>query len=232
MRYLYSPYIVKRRFFNKWRSYKKFDPKFYQKNLTTQIYHYPWFTDLNLYRPQEEKEWDVIFLGSWGKRVYPLRNRIVKDLPKLSKKKKWRCLIKGRPPGETTKRNINALKKDGYLVGDKYSDIIARSKIFIFGNSIFDYPLSKYFEIMGSRTLVMADKPQTVEDLHFIPGVNFIEINSDTWKEKLEYYLEDDNERERVAQNGYDTVLRYHSSKIRAKNLLSYLKEADRRLKN
>jgi spore maturation protein CgeB len=79
---------------------------------------------------------------------------------------------------------------------------------------------------MGSNTLVLADKPQTADDLHFIPDENFIEINRENWKEKLEYYLEDDNERERVAQNGYDTVMRYHSSKIRAKHLLAYLKEA------
>ena len=36
-------------------------------------------------------------------------------------------------------------------------------------------------------TAVMADKPQSAEELHLEAGENYVEINRDTWKEKLEY---------------------------------------------
>jgi spore maturation protein CgeB len=73
----------------------------------------------------------------------------------------------------------------------------------------------------------MADRPQSADELHFEAGENYIEINRNNWKEKLEYYLEDDSERERVARNGYETVMKHHTSKIRARQLLDFLKKLE-----
>ncbi len=56
---------------------------------------------------------------------------------------------------------MEKLKQAGNIVGDLYGNTVASSKMFIFGNSIFNYPLSKYFEIMGSGTLVMTNEPLT-----------------------------------------------------------------------
>lgn len=228
MRYLYSPYEIKKYFFNKIRRCRSLDPFFYQKNIKSKILHFPWFTDSTIYKPNIKKDWDVIFLGSSEKKIYPLRDLIVKNLPKYAKLNGWRYLIKGRPPGQTISRNIKGLKKEGYIVGDIYADVVARSKIFIFGSSIFKYPLSKYFEIMGSGTLVMADKPQTAETLNFISGENFVEINEKNWIEKLHYYLEDDAERERISKKGYETVMKYHNSQIRARQIISFLENVEK----
>lgn len=222
MRYMHSPY-VKKSLFNKMVYYSKFDPDYYIKNIVNMKLHFPWFTDHRIYKPIEEKEYDVIFLGTSRKKVYPLRHDIVNDLQRICKKKGWRFLIRDRPPGETVSRRIPDLIKQGFIVGGKYAETVAKSKIFVFGNSIFDYPLSKYFEVMGCATLVMADKPQSAEELHFEAGENYVEINREDWKNKLEYYLEDDAERERIARNGYETVMRYHTSEVRAKQLLDFL---------
>jgi len=223
MRYLYSPY-VKKNLLGRYRYYQRFDPEFYVKNLKTRIHHFPWFTDPSIYNPSSEKEYDVVFLGSSEKKVYPLRNAIVQGLPRLCKEKGWRYMLKGRPPGETTQRNISELLSQGYIVGERYAEVLAKSKVFIFGSSIFRYPLSKYFEVMGSGTLVMADEPQTAQQLHFEDGENYVRINVENWEETLEYYLENDDERMMIASRGYDTVMKYHSAEARAKELVNLLK--------
>lgn len=223
MRYLYSPY-VRKTVLNRFMYYRKFNELFYQENIDSEILHFPWFTDTRMYGPCEEKEYDVIFLGAYRKKVYPLRNKIVSELPKLCEENKWKYIVRGRPPGISTQRDISKLLEQGYIVGKKYAETIAKSKVFIFGNSIFRYPLTKYFEIMGSGTLLMANKPQSADELHLEAGKNYVEIDNSNWKEKLAYYLEDETEREKIAKKGYETMLKYHTSEIRAKQLVNFLR--------
>lgn len=224
MRYLYCPY-EKRKILSRYDHIVKMDESYYLDNLKIPYLHFPWFTDERIYKPSDEKDYDVTFLGSYRKRIYPLRYDIYTNLPKLCKENGYRYLLGDRPPGRTPERNISDLSKEGYFVGKGYADVVARSKIFIFGNSIFDYPVSKYFEVMGSGTLVMADKPQMERELHFESGYNYVEVDLSNWKEKLRYYLENDDERERIARNGYETVMKYHNSRVRAKQLVDFLKK-------
>jgi spore maturation protein CgeB len=226
MRYLYSPYKKTPLLFNL-ALYTKFKEDYYLDNLEIAKQHFPWFTDHRIYKPSEEKELDVVFLGAYRRRISPLRYMIYKELPRLSERKGWRYMIRGRPPGRTPLRDIRELEKQGYIVGPRYAETIARAKIFVFGSSIFRYPVSKFFEIMGSGTLVMADKPQSAAELHFKAGENYVEISRNDWKEKLEYYLEDDSERERIARNGYETVMRHHTSETRARQLVDFLKKLE-----
>ncbi|MBN2335110.1 glycosyltransferase [Candidatus Bathyarchaeota archaeon] len=221
MRYLYSPYA--KRTLLSYGYYSKFDEDYYLDNLKPEKLHFPWFTDHRIYHPSEEKEHDVIFLGAYRRKVYPLRYDIVKELPKLCEENNWRYLIRDRPPGKTPTRDVQTLTEQGHIVGPKYAETIAKAKVFIFGNSIFRYPVSKYFEIMGSGILVMANRPQSAEELHFRDGDNYVEINRQNWKEKLRYYLEDDAERERIARRGYETVNKYHTSEVRAGQLVEFL---------
>jgi len=226
MRYMHSPYKKTPLLFNL-ALYTKFDEDYYLDNLETARQHFPWFTDSRIYRPIEEKELDVVFLGAYRRRIYPLRHRIYTELPSLAESKGWRYLVRGRPPGRTPLRDIRELEKQGYIVGPRYAETIAKAKVFIFGTSIFRYPVSKFFEIMGSGTLVMADTPQSAKELHFEAGEKYVEINRDDWKEKLEYYLEDDAERERIARNGYETVMKYHTSETRARQLVGFLRKLE-----
>lgn len=222
MRYLYAPY-VKQTLLGRTIGYKKTDPEYYQKNIKSPILHFPWFTDPEIYRPQPDKRYDVVFLGAHRKKVYPLRHDIVHKLGDYCKENGWSCLIKGRPPGKTLERDMEKLQKEGYIVGDLYGKTVASSKVFIFGNSIFNYPLSKYFEIMGSGTMVMANTPQASDELGFIDGENFVSINKDNWQQKLRQYLQDDSERERIAINGYNHVSKNHSVENRTNQLLNFL---------
>lgn len=70
----------------------------------------------------------------------------------------------------------------------------------------------------------MASMPFDREDLHFEPGFDFVEINKENFLEKIRYYLRHENERRKIARRGCETVKKYHTVTIRAKQLVDYLK--------
>ena len=92
-----------------------------------------------------------------------------------------------------------------------------------FGCSIWKYALPKFFEAMACRTLVLSDSPAGAGALHFEPGVNFVEISLEDYREKVDYYLENEKERERIVDNAFKMVHRYHTCEIRARELLDYV---------
>ena len=157
------------------------------------------------------------------KKQYPIRTDVVKKLPKLAKDKNWKILLKDRPPGKSKSRMINDLLKQGYIVGSKYADTIARSKISIFDCGIYRYPLVRFLEGMACNTLVMSNAPLTPDKMKFIPDVNYVEINLGNWDKKLKYYLEHDDHRKVISENGYNTFLNHHTADIRAKEVLAFL---------
>ena len=76
---------------------------------------------------------------------------------------------------------------------------------------------------MMSGALVMADKPFHADDLGLEDGYTYVEINEENWKEKLEYYLEDDQLRETIARKGRENALNKLTHKIVAKKFLNAL---------
>jgi len=71
----------------------------------------------------------------------------------------------------------------------------------------------------------MSDKPLCADILHFRDGENFVEIGLDDWFEKLLYYLENEGERAKIARNGYNTVMKYHTADMRAKWFVEWLEK-------
>lgn len=114
---------------------------------------------------------------------------------------------------------------------DEYVKKINQSKIFAFGNvnmsvgdsKIMIFPMAKIYEIMGCETLCMMDTPDEAEELHFIPDYNFISITSETFLSKIKYWLDNENERTKIARRGYETCLQYHIVEIRTKELKNML---------
>ncbi len=204
----------------------KADPEFYVKNLNAPIFHSPHNINPEFFKPLDrEKEYDVSFLGAHSSTYYPLRAKIWRDLPSLVARYKWRTLMRGSPPGVSLKRKIDKLLKEGFTVGERYAEVLALSKIFIFSSGPSRCPVKKYYEGMASSACVLADSPMTADELHFRPGHNFVEINEGNWKGRLHYYLEHDKEREEIARRGYETVVKYHTNDVRARQLIDFLEE-------
>ena len=111
------------------------------------------------------------------------------------------------------------------LKGEEYARLINQTKVFFSCCSTLQYPLLKYFETLGCRTLLLADTCSDLTELGFIPGEHFVEINEDNFYEKFLFYINNPTERNRIATNGYQFVRTQHSTAARAQQLLSYITE-------
>lgn len=174
------------------------------------MYWLPHFVNTDIFKDYGlKKRHDILMMGMISK-VYPLR-------------KKMRLYFKGRKgfiyrphPGYTN------TSKYSYF-GKSYAKEINRSKIFITDDSIFHYPLIKYYEVIACKTLLLAPTSKELEDLGFIPGVHFVDIDENNFAEKAEYYLAHEDERLKIAEEGYKMVHSNHSTAHRVRQFLNIL---------
>jgi hypothetical protein len=162
-----------------------------------------------------EKEIDYLLMGAVHHRVYPIRHKVVqamKDEPGF---------VYHEHPGY---RNIDD-DEENVFAGEKYAKEINRSKIFFTCNSRYEYVLTKYLEVPAARTLLLAPSSKELEDMGFVPGEHFVEINEDNFQEKAQYYLENESERYRISKQGYLMVHEHHTTKKRAKQFVELIQE-------
>lgn len=161
-----------------------------------------------------EKEIDYLLMGAVEPEWYSLRYKILNTM------KKRPNFVYHQHPGY---RNYG--EQENVFIGEKYAQEISRAKMFFTCDSIYKYPLNKYFEVLASKTLLLAPSSKELSDLGFIPGVHFVEINADDFEEKAEYYLAHEEEREKIAQQGYEMVHSKHSTVHRAAQFVNMIAE-------
>ncbi|MEN6325071.1 MAG: glycosyltransferase [Syntrophomonas sp.] len=167
------------------------------------------------------KDIDYLLMGAVGERVYPLRYKIVETM------KNRPNFVYHEHPGF----KYFAQDDDAY-VGVKYAREINRAKLFLTCDSIYQYPIAKYFEVPACKTLLLAPFSKELADLGFIPGVNFVSIDEYDFLEKAEYYLNHETERSEIAEQGYQMVRSRHSTVKRATELLAMIEEIVRNEKS
>lgn len=191
----------------------------------------PWSVDAKkLFKsktPWDDRKYDVTFIGSVFD-VYHIRKLIVERLPHIDLP--ITRFIGSSPSGEIWTWNIDELQKTHY-VGQRYADLLDQSKIFIFGSSIYRYPILKYFEGMASGCLVMANQPTRARELGFVDKSSYVEITEDDWERKIEQYLFNDRiVAEDIARTGYNMTCKFHCHEYRAKEFIEILgKNEDQR---
>ncbi len=163
-----------------------------------------------------DRLYDVAILGAMSPEVYPLRFLVANT---LLRRKDLKILYSPRPRGGYVPDPNKAFMRANY------AKAIARCKMMIFCTCKFKYPVQKFIETMGCKTLGLADIPLDAKELHFKPDYNFVEINNNNFENKIHHYLEHENERRKIIENGYNTVMKYHTCEIRAKQILHYLEE-------
>jgi len=203
------------------------EPDHLKKRITTNYMLFPISLNPEFFHPIAEKDHDIAMVGIMTP-YYPLRRAIFSEIKKFATDHKLRLLLHPSPPNECT-ANIelvlqNPALRRQYSVGRDYAERIAKSKMFVFCSGFMHGPLGKYFEGMMAGTAVVADTPVNASELHFEPDRNFININMSNWKEKILYYLDDNQAREEIAQRGRETAVKYHTNEVRAKELLSRMK--------
>ena len=175
---------------------------------------FPFHVPIHVFKDyKNEKIYNLLMMGAMDQRYYPLRKKI---FDKLKDEKGFQYY---QHPG------YGAVDKgDGViLTGAAYAKEINRSKIFLTCDSILHFPLLKYFEVLACNTLLLAPSSQELEDLGFVDGETFVAINETNFKEKAYYYLENEQERNKISTQGYKMINNKHSTKIRVMQMIQYI---------
>ena len=163
---------------------------------------------LSLWVPQDntmfcdnEKTIDVSFIGSDR---YPDRKMYIDFLLKESKKNDINFIFSGG-------------QREEKLSVKQYADLIKSSKIGInfSGNpGGFHQCKGRVYEILSSKSMLLENVNDSTRKL-FTPGIDYIEFNSpQDLIEKIKYYLLHEEERIKIANNGYNKYISNYSSKI------------------
>jgi len=159
----------------------------------------PFSVDTNIYKKSKlPKLYDVLTSSSVRNDVYPNRKKV----NRLVAKKKLTAV---------TKR----------IVHEKYINAINQSKICIISTNIFDSPNMKFTEFTSCGTFVLADKPADMEQLGFQDGKHLVLYSGmDDLKDKINYYLSHDTERESIAKQGIEFTRKNHNHTVRVQEMM------------
>lgn len=207
-------------------TFGKTNPNMFMRNLNAPIFRLTPSIEPSVFNMfNSNRDIDALYLGNPIANIYPLRNDIYIYLKALGIKNKWNTVVRRSPSGLTLSRKKRECLEQGHIVGKKYADYLSRTKCFLFGTSVFKYPLLKFFEGMASGTCTFSDLPLQWETFHFEPDKNMVNIDIDNWKDRLEYYLEHDKERKRIALEGYRMTMKHHTNEVRARELVTFLED-------
>jgi spore maturation protein CgeB len=158
-----------------------------------------------------QKTINMLLMGAVSPKIYPLRSKILHTM------KNKQGFVYHTHPGyrKFSKKEISNL-----FVYENYAREINRAKMFFTCDSVYHYPISKYYQVLACKTLLLAPSSQEVMDLGFISGEHFVEINSSNFEEKANYYSRNETELNRIADNGFKMVSEKHTTAVRASQLL------------
>lgn len=150
-----------------------------------------------------EKIYDVITSATTRSDVYPNRVKVNR-------------LVKGM--------GLNAIT--GRVVHEKYIKAINRSRIAIISTNIFNSPNMKFTEFMSCGTFVLSDRPSDIKHLGFKNGQHLVLYKDmNDLKDKINYFLVNEKEREEIAENGMNFVRTNHSNDVRIGQFTEIIKK-------
>ncbi len=102
------------------------------------------------------------------------------------------------------------------LTHEQYAKLIRNSKIsinFPFCNGGFDQAKGRIYEVLASCSMLLERKNNATNKI-FKPGYDYVEYDSpDDFVEKIKYYLNNDTERSKIAEQGYNTYNKKYNAK-------------------
>jgi len=206
-----------------------------KRNLNCKIYHMPLGFSPNVFKflnVQKEYESDICLAGV----MFDRRRKVLEDLYPLRDKIKIRVI--------TAKDWVNrVIHKDGMIV---HGDVVSPDEMvkYYCGAKIVlcvnrDYSPAnvlgknsstpgRVFQETACRRMVMIDSTRPEINDYFENKKEIVLFNSDSGedlRQKVMYYLENDEEREAIAHNGYVRTMRENTWKIRLTKLLKFASE-------
>ncbi len=148
-------------------------------------------------RPFKEKNYDITFIGDLSSELHGERNKLLYRILKLSDKYK-----------------INIATE---VYGNDYVNLINSSKI-VFNHCNKQEANSRCFEVPACGSLLFVEEENLEIRDYFNDKEHCIFYNNDNLEELLKYYLENPEESEKIANQGYEKVQEYSYE-----NMFSYL---------
>lgn len=153
--------------------------------------------DISLFYPQENQDLDISFIGS--PRYYDRR------------------LILQKIISSGINLSIRGGQREEMLSPEDYASLIRRSKInlnFSLSPANFFQCKGRVYETLACKTLLLEFKNPSTSRL-FTPGYDYIEFSTmEELISAIKYYSENEEERKKIAQQGYNTYKEKYSSKI------------------
>jgi len=171
----------------------------------------PWFCPEQFISkdPWSERKPTTCLTGNTFKKVYPFRNEIAQwGDPNIE--------VLGHP-------SYNLKKKKHGVVGDKYYDYLSQYQASIATSAAkpLDYPLAKYFEVLGCGCMGFFERTKDLDDFGFEPYKHYIPITPSNFKN----VIKKENFNEEIANNGRDFIKDNHTDTIRAKQIIQCLQK-------
>ncbi len=178
--------------------------------------HHRFFGDDEMTKEEKQKySSDISFIGS----IYPQRQKIIENLKGFDLK------IWGKSIWDSVDQDSWILKRHQHELAilDKKCKIISSSKINInthhYQNDIFGCN-KRVFEICGCGGFQIVDMKEDLRKV-FTPGREIVTFETGgEMREKVEYYLKNPDERDKIARRGYKRAHKEHTYSRRAKEIL------------
>lgn len=170
----------------------------------------PFSVNINIYKPLNLPiENDVIAISSMSSAIYPNRLIVYNTLNSMKNIK-----------------TLTARSASEGIIHNKYIEVINKSKIFANAVDTNKLVTMKFTEVMACGTLFLTDYAYGLDQLRFIDKKHLVLYNGiDDMKNKIIYYLEYEDARNKIAKAGMEFVRKYHSNEIRVRQLIKELKE-------
>lgn len=181
-------------------------------------------TDEKGYKKRKKEGFNNVFLSQWGCNHFLYKKW---NLPKI-----YDVSFVGRCYGER-KNFVNTLKRQGINIAtfgqgwESDNRVSQADLIKIYNQSKISLNISvaskedkiqikgRDFEAPGCGSLLLTRDAEEIAE-YFVPGeeiITYQDVNDAT--EKIKYYLKNEDERERIAKNGYERIMRAHTIKKR-----------------
>ena len=110
-----------------------------------------------------------------------------------------------------------------WLDSENYFEIIKKSYIGISAWGA-ENCCRRMWEILSNKTCCFVQKPFIIYPHKFVDGESCVYYETiDEFREKLDYYLQDKEECIRIGNNGYEHILKYHTSSKRVNYMLKVM---------
>jgi len=153
-------------------------------------------------------EFDFGLFGNWKRKFH--RRQFWKNFEKIAPyKKDFDKLSRGKIPQEDVPLLYSSSKINLNCTIQSCID--------------WDVITLRIYEVLACKGFLITDIVPSAKEIMF-DCMAFTTGGGDL-KEKISYYLNNENERERIANNGYEYVVKHASVDVRAKELVEYIKK-------